>query len=176
MSGTLVYATANPEGVENHHGLYLNPVDIVDMVTQIERSSYAGTPILVHIEHKGVSVGRVLSAWEHAGRMECVLRIDNSVMEGAIGTEFVRNGMCKDLSLGYTVSLENSASGVRAKRKFLTEISIVKKGASNKCHIHGVSACTGPAASAVKCHVSACTGPAAKCHVSACTGPAAKRA
>ena len=138
-AATLLYATANPEGIPNHQGFYLNPTDIGDMVLQVEEGSHKGQPIPVHIEHKGVAVGRVVSAWEHAGRLECVLQLDNTVLEGAIGTEFVRNGMCKDLSLGYTVSLENSAHGVRAKRKFLTEISIVKKGARNKCHIHGVS-------------------------------------
>ena len=49
------------------------------------------------------------------------------------------SGMCKDLSLGYNVSMENSKTGVRVKRKFISEISIVKKGARAKCHIHGIA-------------------------------------
>ena len=81
-----------------------------------------------------------MSAWEHGGKLECVLRLDNQVFEGTLGAELVRTGVCKDLSLGYTVNLENSKAGrVHVKRKLIKEISIVKKGARRNCCIHGVS-------------------------------------
>ena len=140
MHPTLVFATANPQGIQDHHGLYLNPGDIHSMVTQIETATMQGTPIPVHVEHVGRRIGTVVSAWEVNGRLDCVLSIDNSQFEGSIGTELVRSGICKDLSLGYTVSLENSKThGVRAKGKILKEISIVKRGARPNCKIHGIS-------------------------------------
>ena len=139
MADTLLFATANPPGIENHHGLYLNPSDIQSMVTQIETAKLQGTPIPVHVEHVGLPIGTVISAWESNGRLDCVLSIDNSKFEGSIGSELVRAGLCKDLSLGCTVSLENSKHGVRARSKTLKEISIVKRGARANCKIHGIT-------------------------------------
>ena len=140
MSATLVFATANPAGIPDHHGLYLNPGDIHDMVSQIETAKMKGQPIPVHVEHVGRPIGTVVSAWETRGRLDCVLSIDNTNFEGSIGSELVRAGLCKDLSLGYTVSLENSNThGVRAKSKTLKEISIVKRGARPNCKIHGIA-------------------------------------
>ena len=138
---TLLWGTANPEGLsDTYNGIYLNSTDIKDVVQQIEACSQRGEPIPVHVEHTGVPVGRVVSAWEHGGKLECVLRLDNQVFEGTLGSELVRNGVCKDLSLGYTVNLENSKAGrVNVKRKLIKEISIVKQGARKNCRIHGVS-------------------------------------
>ncbi len=138
---TLLWGTANPEGIDNnYHGMYLNRADVADMVAQIDAASTRGEPMPVLVEHKGVAVGRVVSAWEHAGRLECVLALDNGVLEGAIGAEMVRAGLCRDLSLGYTVALENSAQrGIVCKQKRLKEISVVVKGLRRKCHIHAVS-------------------------------------
>lgn len=138
-SETLVFATANPIGIEDHHGLYLNPEDIHSMVSQIETARMQGTPIPVKVEHVGLPIGTVVSGWEAGGRLDCVLSIDNSKFEGSIGSELIRAGLCRDLSLGYTVSLENSKSGIRAKSKQLMEISIVKRGARPNCRIHGVT-------------------------------------
>ena len=137
---TLLWGTANPEGLaDSYNGIFLNASDIKDVVEQIDARNKKGEVVPVHVEHTGVPVGRVVSAWEHAGKLECVLALDNTVFEGTLGTELVRSGMIKDLSLGYTVNMENSKSGgVRVKRKFITEISIVKKGARQKCHIHGI--------------------------------------
>ena len=136
---TLIFATANPVGIEDHHGLYLNPTDIRDMVAQIEMARMQGAPIPVKLEHVGMAIGTVVSGWESGGALDCVLAIDNSKFEGSVGSELVRAGLCKDLSLGYTVSLENSKQGIRAKSKQLLEISIVKLGARPNCKIHGVA-------------------------------------
>jgi hypothetical protein len=62
------------------------------------------------------------------------------MLEGSIGAEFVRNGICKDLSLGYTVEMAQSKTGqVQSRHKKLNEISIVVKGARNRCNVHGIS-------------------------------------
>jgi len=136
---TLLWGTANPEGMLNYEGVYLSASDITDMSDQVNAANGRGEPMPVHVEHKGVAVGRVLTAWEHQGKLECVLQLDNRVLEGAIGSEFVRTGICSDLSMGYTLSLEQSDAGIKVGRKFLREISVVKKGARPRCHIHGVS-------------------------------------
>lgn len=139
MQSTLIWGTANPQGVEDDDGIYLNKQDINDMIQQINTNCMRGTHIPVHIEHKGKAVGKVISAWEHSGKLECVLQIDDNVFEGALGSEFVRSGICKDLSMGYMASLENSKKGMRVASKHLKEISLVKKGARHNCHIHGVT-------------------------------------
>lgn len=138
---TLLWGTANPEGMRDYSGVYLSADDIRDMILQVDDSNRRGDPTPVHVEHKGVAVGRVLTAWEHNGALECVLALDDRVLEGSIGSEFVRSGICRDLSMGYTLSMEQSATGkVSVGKKRLREISIVKAGARPKCHIHGVSA------------------------------------
>ena len=139
-SSTLLWGTANPEGMRNYQGVYLSAEDIHDMIGQVNTANKSGVPTPVHVEHKGVQVGRVVTAWEHDGKLECVLELNNRVLEGAIGSEFVRKGLCRDLSLGYTVSLEQSDCGIKVGKKVLKEISIVAKGARPRCHIHGVSA------------------------------------
>ena len=143
---TLLWGTANPEGMQNYKGVYLSREDIADMITQINDSNHRGEPMPVHVEHKGVRVGRVLTAWEHNGALDCVLALDDRVLEGAIGSEFVRSGICRDLSMGYSLQLEQSDSGINIGKKCLKEISIVKRGARPSCHIHGVSAPAGSAA------------------------------
>lgn len=137
---TLLWGTANPEGMQNYHGIYLNEEDIRDMIAQVDEASKRAEKIPVLVEHKGIQIGHVVSAWEHAGKLECVLALNNRVLEGSLGSEFVRSGICRDLSLGYDVSLEQSRAGIRVGKKRIKEISIVKRGARPRCHIHGVSA------------------------------------
>jgi hypothetical protein len=136
---TLLWGTANPEGMQNYQGVYLNEEDIQDMINQVESANASTQKIPVHVEHKGIEVGHVVSAWSHQGKLECVLALNNRVLEGSLGSEFVRTGICRDLSLGYDVSLEQSHAGIKVGKKRLKEISIVKKGARPRCHIHGVS-------------------------------------
>lgn len=136
---TLLWGTANPEGMQDYHSIYLNQQDISDVIGQINEAGARSKKIPVHMEHKGIEIGHVVSAWEHGGKLECVLALDNKVLEGSFGSEFVRQGIIKDLSLGYDVSLEHSGAGVKVGRVKIKEISIVKKGARPRCHIHGVS-------------------------------------
>jgi hypothetical protein len=56
----LVYGTCNPEGYgdESYEGLYLTDADIRTITPLMP-----GIP--VKIEHRGVDVGKVVSAWMH---------------------------------------------------------------------------------------------------------------
>jgi len=139
---TLVWGTANPEGLkDSYRGVYLNAGDIRSMVEQVARANASGENIPVKLEHTGVPLGRVVSAWENKGKLDCVLEIDEGVLEGSISAEFVRTGICKDLSLGYTVTMEQSKNGpMQSRGKKLNEISIVVKGARKNCRVHGFSA------------------------------------
>ena len=136
----LLWGTANPEGMEDdYQGIFLNKSDIQSMVRQVEEANRTSNKIPVHLEHKGVPVGHVVSAWAHHDTLQCVLELDERVFEGAIGSEFVRSGICNELSLGYSVDMQNSANGMKALRKTLNEISVVKKGARHHCKIHAVT-------------------------------------
>jgi len=138
----LVWGTANPEGLkDSYRGVYLNRSDIAGMVEQVQASNARGAPIPVKLEHAGAPMGRVVSAWESGGRLECVLEVDESTLEGSIGTAFVRAGVCKDLSLGYTIDMEQSkkTGKIQARRKKLNEVSLVVKGARRDCKVHGIS-------------------------------------
>jgi hypothetical protein len=140
MTRTLLWGTANPEGMENNYrGIFLNKQDIKSMVQQVEEANSQARKIPVHLEHKGVRVGHVVTAWAHRDTLQCVLELDEHILEGSIGSEFVRNGICNELSLGYSVDLQNSDSGIRAVKKTLNEISVVKKGARHHCQIHAVT-------------------------------------
>jgi hypothetical protein len=129
----LVYGTANPEGVGDtqYGGVYLTNGDIQAMVPQM-------TNVPVKIEHKGGDVGRVVTAWQHDGRMDVVIEIDNHTVEAAIASTFVEGGYCKELSLGYKVEMSRADDGmISVIRKKIIEISLVKQGARDNCQIRG---------------------------------------
>jgi len=140
-ANTLIWGTANPEGLANsYNGVYLNREDIASMVTQVNAANSSGEPIPVHLEHKGIQLGHVVSAWEHNGTLQCVLELNERVLEGSISKEFVRSGIVKDLSLGYSVDMQQSKKhGIKTNNKILKEISMVKTGARRHCHIHAFS-------------------------------------
>jgi len=141
ICNTLVWGTANPEGLKDtYRGVYLNTNDISSMIQQVGDANHRGTPIPVKLEHTGVNMGKVVSAWENKGMLECVLEINEKVLEGSISAQFLRSGICKDLSLGYTVEMEQSSTGkLQSRRKKLNEISVVVKGARRNCNVHGIS-------------------------------------
>lgn len=130
----LVYGTCNPAGEsEAHAGVYLRSSDISGLV---QSGALLGLP--VKIEHTGVSVGRVVSAWEHANRLDCVFRIDEHSIDSIFAQEFVKSRQCPELSLSYSVVMQHSKDGLLSgSRKEPIEVSIVKRGARNDCKIHG---------------------------------------
>lgn len=128
-----IHGTVNPVGENNtHSGVYLTAQDIDDIV---ESRSLYNKPIL--IEHKGGAVGKIISAWKHADKLDCLMELDESV-HGKFAQHFVEEGKTPELSLGYMVEVEHSADGIiKNKRKKIVEVSLVKKGARENCVIHG---------------------------------------
>lgn len=133
----LVWGTVNPAGEENDHSGYFFTKS--DLVQAANSGHLVGKP--VKIEHKGVDIGTVVSAWQNgSGALDCVLDVREDMLEGAFTSRVVENGVCRELSLGYLVSMQNSADGQkRPVKKEVQEISIVKKGARDRCYIHGFS-------------------------------------
>jgi hypothetical protein len=86
----LLYGTANPSGfgTDEYQGLYLTSTDINHITPQM-----MGIP--VKVEHSGSDVGKVVSSWTHEGRMELLLDIDESKLQGAFVRQFVERGTCK---------------------------------------------------------------------------------
>ena len=134
----LLYGTINPIGEKggSYEGLYLTDSDIKSAISD---ESLVGLP--VKIEHVGVSVGKVLSTWDNAGRLDVLLEVDEKIFEGDVVSRFVRSKVVKDLSLGYTVGLQFSETAQKftATKKTFQEVSIVRVGARDTCHIHGFS-------------------------------------
>jgi hypothetical protein len=130
-----VWGTANPVGESlGYDGMYFTGGEINDMV--IDRT-LVGLP--VKIEHKGEQVGHIVSAWQHSGRLDLLLNIDENSpsMATAVASHFVKGNVCKDLSLGYTVGVQQSVDGgLSTGKKQVSEVSIVKRGARENCHIH----------------------------------------
>lgn len=128
----LLWGTVNPDGEDNSHtGVLLRQKDVDDIASL---GSLIGKP--VKLEHKGGDVGRVVSAWKHGGRLDCVLAIDNNV-QGLFAQNFIQNGRCKELSLGYIIDMKHSDGQIRGGSKQVMEVSIVKKGARHECDIRG---------------------------------------
>lgn len=131
-----IWGTVNPTGeCDSHTGYLFTKADLRNCIAD---GNLIGKP--VKIEHKGIDVGRVISAWQNnAGALDCILQIDENRFEGNCISKFVQDGTCRELSLGYIVSMQHSQNqqGSQARKKEITEISIVKKGARDSCFIHG---------------------------------------
>lgn len=70
------------------------------------------------------------------GRMDVLMQIDDSHIEGAMGKEFVQRGICPELSLGYHVTMSRSPAGfLKASNKRVVELSLVRQGAREGCKI-----------------------------------------
>lgn len=134
----LAYGTANPEGYDSttYDGVYLTDKDLAEMTPTM-----AGVD--VKIEHMGKPVGKVISAWrnsERNGSMELVVEIDETLLQGAFASEFIKRKICKDFSLGYSMQLSAQPGGrVVSSHKKIVEVSIVRRGARDGCKIRGHS-------------------------------------
>jgi len=136
----LVWGQANPEAMaDGYKGVYLNTQDMQDMVRQIDQCKSKGEKIPVKIEHTGDGIGHVVSAWIHNNTLQCILELDHTTLESSIGQELVKSGLVQELSLGYLLDIQQTKAGFDTKSKFLKEISLVKKGARERCKILGIS-------------------------------------
>ena len=134
----LLVGTANPSGeASTYNGLYFRQDELASMV-----QSHALRGVPVKAEHTGSAIGAVVSAFlDGSGALQCVLELDDSV-EGAIAGGLVRNGIAADLSMGYAVDVRHSAGTVGAPDRLVAgqkrtlEVSLVRRGAREGCHIH----------------------------------------
>jgi hypothetical protein len=135
-AGTLFWGTANPRGEDSSYdGLYLRRSEIAELV--LDRA-LVGLP--VKVEHAGEDVGRVLSAWQHDGRLDMLIELGgehSATPDSCVAQQFVSSKVCQELSLGYSVDMQHSqCQGLRTGQKRLTEVSIVKVGARDRCLIY----------------------------------------
>ena len=130
----LFWGTANPTGEsESYDGLYLKNNEINNMVLDRDLIN-----LPVKIEHRGDTIGKVVSAWQHHGRLDMLIDIDDQKsLLSNIGSTFVKRGVCSELSLGYSVAMKHShETGLKTGLKTVAEVSIVKRGARENCTIH----------------------------------------
>jgi hypothetical protein len=130
------WGCVNPKGEDDgYNGLFLTAADIKDVVRD---NSLNGLPL--KIEHTGVSVGNVVTAWAGTnGKLDVLVEVDRKVLEGDVVSKFISRNICQDFSLGYTVDLafsENTKTFQTAAKKY-TEVSIVRRGARPATHISG---------------------------------------
>jgi len=134
----LVTGCANPAGESadaGYNGLYFTDAELQAVVGE---RRMIGLP--VKAEHGGAPLGYVVSSYlDRDGRLNCVMRIDEDSVEGAVAAGLVRDGIATELSLGYAVDVAHSQDGERlhAQTKELHEVSLVCKGARHACLITG---------------------------------------
>jgi hypothetical protein len=133
----LVWGTVNPDGEKNTHtGVLLRERDITDLA---ESNALVGKPI--KLEHQGPDLGRIIHAWKHGSRLDCVMQIDKHTAESLFAQSFIRLGRTPELSLGYSITMQQSADGrILGGAKEVLEVSLVRKGARHDCHVRGFSA------------------------------------
>jgi hypothetical protein len=128
----LVSGVCNPAGEANgYNGLYLTQDE---MRRVVERGSMHNLPVMA--EHSGSAIGHVISSFiDTSGQLNCVMQIEENSLPADLTRDFIRKGIAADLSLGYIVDIRNHANKLHAADKKIVEVSIVRKGARNGCHI-----------------------------------------
>jgi len=131
---TLLLGVCNPRGERNtYNGLYFTQTELKEIV---DTRSLHGTP--VKIEHAGAPVGKIVSAYlDNSEALNCVMHIPEDNYRAEILAGFVRDGVALDLSMGYTIDVRHTENktGYIAGKKNTVEVSIVRKGARDGCHI-----------------------------------------
>jgi hypothetical protein len=130
----LVMGVCNPAGERaGYNGLYFTDSELRDL---------AGKGRLLQVpvkaEHRGQQLGSVVSSFvDAAGRLNCVMRIEDDTVEGAIAAGLVKDGIARELSLGYSVDVAHSQleQKLRAGAKHVLEVSLVRKGAREACFV-----------------------------------------
>ena len=130
--GMLVMGVCNPAGEgPAYNGLYFTD-------TELRQLSTDGRLLRVPVkaEHRGQELGSVVSSFiDSAGKLNCVMRIADDTVEGAIAAGLVKDGIARELSLGYSVDVAHSDNKLRAGAKNVLEISLVRKGARDACFV-----------------------------------------
>jgi hypothetical protein len=128
----LLMGVCNPTGEEDsYNGLYMTQTELARVVSD---SKMRGIP--VKTEHAGSEVGRVLTSFLDAkGNLNCVMELSQTSLASCLAQGFVRDGLALDLSLGYTVDIQNTDNNLQAMEKKIVEVSLVRKGARSGCHI-----------------------------------------
>eukprot|EP00961_Rhodomonas_salina_P291719 3932252-Rhodomonas_salina.1 len=97
----LVHGTCNPIGeAECYNGVYLKDSDIKRIVAEKE---LINKPVLV--EHEGNQIGTVVSAWQHDGKLDILVDVNNESFESCVARSFVASNCLRDFSLGYKVCM-----------------------------------------------------------------------
>jgi len=122
-----------PPSDPNYNGAYLNEKDIKEKAANLKN-------LPLWIEHdKKTEVGRILQGWvdPQAGSMWALAEIDVSNIEGAMAAAAIKHNKLQDFSIGWTVDLEEDKNGhVKISQKVIHEVSLVKEGAQDNCHIY----------------------------------------
>ena len=122
----------NPTGeADSYNGLYMTATELQAIVRENKMRN-----LPVKTEHSGSEVGHVVTSFlDASGNLNCVMQLSTSSIPASLAQGFVRDGLALDLSLGYTVDIQNTDSKMQAKEKKLVEVSLVRKGARRGCHI-----------------------------------------
>lgn len=128
----LVVGVCNPAGeADGYNGLYLTQVEMERVVRD---GAMRDLPVMA--EHSGSAIGSVISTFlDDRGQLNCVMQLETDSLPADLTREFIRKGIAADLSLGYTVDIQNRDDKLHAAAKKIVEVSIVRKGAREGCHI-----------------------------------------
>jgi hypothetical protein len=128
----LIMGVCNPAGESaSYNGLYFTDAELHDLAKEGRLLN-----IPVKAEHRGEQLGTVVSSFmDTDGKLNCVMRIDDNTVEGAIAAGLVKDGIARELSLGYSVDVAHSDNKLRAGAKNVLEISLVRKGAREACFV-----------------------------------------
>jgi hypothetical protein len=128
----LLMGICNPSGEkDSYNGLYMTESELARVVADGKMRD-----IPVKTEHSGSEVGRVLTSFLDAeGNLNCVMELNSTSLPACLAQGFVRDGLALDLSLGYTVDIQNTDNNLHATAKKILEVSLVRKGARKGCHI-----------------------------------------
>jgi len=127
-----VLGVCNPKGEHDaYNGLYFRESEMRAMV---DNKSLHGLP--VRTEHGTGDIGKIVSTYmRDDGGLQCLLSLEGRDLHDKIAQGFVRDGVALELSLGYTVDIQQSRDKLHATDKKVLEVSLVKKGARQGCHI-----------------------------------------
>jgi hypothetical protein len=128
----LIMGVCNPAGEDDsYNGLYMTATELSAIVRDNKMRN-----LPVKTEHAGSEVGHVVTSFlDASGNLHCVMQLSASSVPASLAQGFVRDGLALDLSLGYTVDIQNTESKLHAKDKKIVEVSLVRKGARRGCHI-----------------------------------------